>query len=104
MGELFEVERCVAGDDGEGVIRARVCGQQGFEDLFGGHTNLLGDGDGGKIFRIDLVLKELEGDAEGFEEARAVGLHCEGLPGSSDATRPAWRVMTQSAMGAAMSR
>src|SRR5208337_4538277 len=79
-------------------------GEKRFEDLLGGHSDLFCAGDCGQIFGIDFVLAKLEGNAEGLKEARAVGLHCVGLPGSSDATRPAWRVMTKSAMGAACSR
>ena len=60
--------------------------QQSFEDLLGGHADLFCDGDGGEVFGIDFVLAKLEGNAERFKEARAVGLHCVGLPGSrSDA-------------------
>ena len=102
--QLFEVECGVAGDDGENVVMCAVGGQQSFEDLLGGHTDLFCDGDCGQVFGIDFVLAKLEGNVERFKEARAVGLHWVGLPGSSDATRPAWRVMTKSAMGAACSR
>ncbi len=59
-------------------------GQQRFEDLLGGHADLFGDGDGGEVVGVDFVLAEFEGDAEGFKEARAVGLHRVGLPGSND--------------------
>ena len=79
--------------------------QQGFEDLLGGHADLFGDGDGGEIFRIDFVFAKLEGNAEGFKEARAVGFHRVGLPGSRRSRRGRRAdASTQSAMGAADSR
>ena len=55
---------------------------------------------GPDIYRFAVV----PGDAERFQYARAVGLHSDGDPGSNEATRPARRVSTQSAMGAASSR
>ena len=77
---------------------------QGFEDLLGGHADLAGDGDGGQIVFIDLVFAKLEGDIKRLEIAGGVGLHAVGAPRSSEATRPAFSVITQSAMGAASSR
>ncbi len=80
-GEFLEVELGVAGDDGEAVDVGAAGDQQSFEDLLGGHADFFGDGDGGEIVGIDFVFAEFEGDAEGFKEARAVGLHRVGLPG-----------------------
>ena len=57
-----------------------------------------------QILGIDFVLAQFERNAEAFEETCAVGLHFVGLPGSNDATRPAFRANTQSAIGAAASR
>ena len=57
-----------------------------------------------KIFGVHFVFAQFERDVRGFEEARAVGLHSVGLPGSNEATRPALQASTQSAMGAASSR
>ena len=56
-------------------------GEEGFEDLLGGETDFLSDGDGGEVFGIDLVGAELVVDAERVEKAGGIsfrgraGLH-----------------------------
>ena len=74
VGEFFEVEFGVSGDDGEEVFAGVGVGEEGLEDLLGGQADLAGDGDGGEVFGIDLVGAEFVGDAEGVEKARGVGL------------------------------
>ena len=95
MGEFFQVEFGVAGDDGEEVFAGVGVGEEGFEDLFGGQADLAGYGDGGEVVGVDLVGAQFVGDAEAVEEAGGVGLgwwlaSLRRPPGATRSGRCAW--------------
>ncbi len=87
--QLFQVEFGVAGDDGEEMLACVGVGEESFEDLFRGETDLARDGDGGEIVGVDLVGAEFVGDAERVEQAGGVGLHSAALGGRASG-RSAW--------------